>query len=48
MSYKEYKKYRHRFTNMKIKQWLDDILPNVDKPETPVNPDETIYGVGQL
>ena len=30
---------------MKIKQWLDDFLPNSDKPKTPVNPDETITGV---
>ena len=44
LNYKNFKKYKNRKTNMRLKQWLVDILPNEGKPETPVNPDETITG----
>jgi hypothetical protein len=44
MSYKNFKKYRNRYMNMKIKGWLDDFLPNTAKPDPPINPDGTVPG----
>ncbi len=42
MSFKNYKKFKNRFINLKIKAWLDDYLPNSFKPNLPQNPDETV------
>jgi len=44
VSFKNFKKYRDRYLNMKIKGWLDGFLPNVDKPDPPINPDGTVPG----
>lgn len=46
MKYKDFKKLKNQLINQKLKQWLDDILPNSQIPELPVNPDETITGGG--
>ena len=45
MSYKDYRKYRNRFMNMKLKKWLDDYFPNTSKPDLPKNPDESVPGM---
>lgn len=42
LTYKQYKKFKNREINRKLKKWLSEILPNQYQPDLPKNPNESI------